>query len=104
MTFGHMSTLSLTHLPQLSLSLSFPFSFHFFTMFSFSLRYTDNMELDDAVHTAILTLKEGYVAVKPTKSKLLMNLKTVILLDLDVCGMHANMLVITTIYQAMRLT
>lgn len=24
-------------------------------------RYTDDMELDDAVHTAILTLKEGYV-------------------------------------------
>lgn len=23
-------------------------------------RYTDDMELDDAVHTAILTLKEGY--------------------------------------------
>ncbi|GMN38999.1 hypothetical protein TIFTF001_008240 [Ficus carica] len=23
-------------------------------------RYTDNMELDDAVHTAILTLKEGF--------------------------------------------
>ena len=62
------------------------------------------MELDDAVHTAILTLKEGYVTVKPTKLKLLMNLKTVILLDLDVFGMHADMLVITTMYQAMRLT
>lgn len=24
-----------------------------------SCRYTDDMELDDAVHTAILTLKEG---------------------------------------------
>lgn len=24
-----------------------------------SFRYTDDMELDDAVHTAILTLKEG---------------------------------------------
>lgn len=24
-------------------------------------RYTDDMELDDAVHTAILTLKEGYI-------------------------------------------
>jgi len=23
-------------------------------------RYTEDMELDDAVHTAILTLKEGY--------------------------------------------
>ncbi|XP_024017689.1 proteasome subunit alpha type-2-like [Morus notabilis] len=37
-------------------------------------RYTDDMELDDAVHTAILTLKEGYVTVKPTKPKPLRNL------------------------------
>lgn len=28
---------------------------------TFQCRYTDDMELDDAVHTAILTLKEGYV-------------------------------------------
>ncbi|RVX07164.1 Proteasome subunit alpha type-2 [Vitis vinifera] len=27
-------------------------------------RYTDDMELDDAVHTAILTLKEGYMHLK----------------------------------------
>ena len=27
-------------------------------------RYTDDMELDDAVHTAILTLKEGYITLK----------------------------------------
>jgi hypothetical protein len=26
----------------------------------FHLRYTEDMELDDAIHTAILTLKEGY--------------------------------------------
>lgn len=30
-------------------------------LFSTSFRYTDDMELDDAVHTAILTLKEGSV-------------------------------------------
>lgn len=29
------------------------------TMFPLLFRYTDDMELDDAVHTAILTLKEG---------------------------------------------
>jgi hypothetical protein len=28
----------------------------------FPFRYTDDMELEDAVHTAILTLKEGYDA------------------------------------------
>ncbi|RVW18025.1 Proteasome subunit alpha type-2 [Vitis vinifera] len=27
-------------------------------------RYTDDMELDDAVHMAILTLKEGYMHLK----------------------------------------
>jgi len=26
-------------------------------------RYTDDMELEDAIHTAILTLKEGYVQI-----------------------------------------
>ncbi|GJN40750.1 hypothetical protein PR202_gn00048 [Eleusine coracana subsp. coracana] len=29
-------------------------------------RYTEDMELDDAIHTAILTLKEGYFALLPS--------------------------------------
>jgi hypothetical protein len=35
-------------------------SLHNFYIFLFYLRYTEDMELDDAIHTAILTLKEGY--------------------------------------------
>jgi hypothetical protein len=27
----------------------------------FNCRYTEDMELEDAIHTAILTLKEGYL-------------------------------------------
>lgn len=29
----------------------------------FHCRYTEDMELDDAIHTAILTLKEGYLTI-----------------------------------------
>lgn len=35
-------------------------SFYNNKKFSFLFRYTEDMELEDAVHTAILTLKEGY--------------------------------------------
>ncbi|XLU78102.1 hypothetical protein S245_001523, partial [Arachis hypogaea] len=45
--------------PYLYQSHSFiPISFQWFFSFS-TCKYIDDMELDDAVHTAILTLKEG---------------------------------------------
>ena len=42
------------------------FNWHFILLiimdfFSSHFRYTDEIELEDAVHTAILTLKEGYI-------------------------------------------
>jgi hypothetical protein len=40
--------------------LYFPFLHgHELTDIAFTCRYTEDMELDDAIHTAILTLKEG---------------------------------------------
>ena len=37
------------------------------------IRYTEDMELDDAIHTAILTLKEGWDVLPKTQFSLVLS-------------------------------
>jgi 20S proteasome subunit alpha 2 len=40
--------------------LPVPFSIRLLTLWSFRFRYNDDISLEDAIHTALLTLKEGF--------------------------------------------